>query len=396
LLTPEALSFIIEHENSDVQKLILKHKVLFGFPVGVIADQIIGRRKAKDKLPSYYSNRNVHYPPALNIEQSSSEKTARYKADLIKNVLGAPLSQGADLTGGFGVDCLFLSQLFSHFDHVEPNKGLSEIARHNHHQLGSNNISYHQTTAETFLKNSSRKFDLFFIDPSRRTAANKKALTFKDCEPDVTHLLNDLLAKADNVLIKASPLIDIQQGISELRVTTKVVVLSVNNECKEVLFLLQANGEHEPEIDAVNIQHDHQQVFRFNFIDEKSAVSHFSRPLQYLYEPNASVLKAGAFKSIASSFAISKLHPSTHLYTSDNLVDNFPGRTFKIIEIVKADAKIMKVLLPDRKANVTTRNYPLTTEELKKKLQLTDGGDKYVIGFSGMDKKYLVLAERIF
>ena len=393
LLRKEVQDFLAEHEQEDEKKIILKHPTLFGLSTGIIADQLSGRRKSKVKLPLYYNTHGIVYPPGLNLEQSSSEKTAQFKADLLDKVL-VKKNTLVDLTGGFGVDAYFLTKIFNTIHFAEPNASLLSFAQHNHQTLGAVHLQYHHSTAENFLNSFNGKVDCVFIDPSRRSKTNQKVFKLSDCEPDVPNLLSTIFQKSDYILIKASPLLDIQEGIKELKHVEKVWVVSVDNECKELLFFCRNGFEGKPNIIAVNVQDGHN-AFEFNFTEEKSVNSKFSEPLTYLYEPNTSILKAGPFKLIGEKFSLFKLHASTHLYTSKELNQDFPGRIFKIIQSVKPSAKNLKETFPEGKANVITRNYPLTTEELKKKTKLKDGGALYLLGFSGQTEKYLVAAERI-
>ncbi|HOX81437.1 MAG TPA: RsmD family RNA methyltransferase [Chryseolinea sp.] len=396
LLSSDVKSFIHQHENDDVKPLVLKHKFIHGIPSSVIADQINGRRKAKEKLPMFYHTKGIVYPPGVNVEQSSSEQTAGYKATIFAQH-SAELKNKTlvDLTGGLGIDSFFLSRTFKNVQYIEPNESLLEISKHNHHQLGADNIQYHHTTAENFLSRG-HSFDLAYIDPSRRAAGNQKVYSLNDCEPNIVQLQDVIFEKADCLMIKASPLFDIQQGLKELKFVQQVFVVSVNNECKELLFSSRKNFSDEPEILAINISSNNRiDSFSFQFSRERQTEIPFSDPLTYLYEPNASILKSGAFKTLGVQFNISKIHPSTHLYTSDQYLENFSGRKFKIEAFVKPDAKTLKAFFPEGKANITTRNYPLSVDELKKKTGLKDGGDKFLIGFSGMKTKYLVSANRL-
>lgn len=396
LLQPEVQKFILDHEQDDEKKLILSQRTVHDVPAAIIADQIRGRRKAKTKLPLYYNARNIVYPQGLNLEQSSSEKTAVFKASALRTVLGESKTI-TDLTGGFGIDSLFFSKAFKKVVFAEPNASLLELARHNHGTLGSSNLEYHSATAEEFLQVNSVKTDCFFIDPSRRDQSSKKVFMLSDCEPGIPKLLPILFEKSACVLLKTSPLLDIQQGIKELQGVERVWVVSVDNECKELLFFCRKTFTDDPQISAVDIQGDHgdQSEFSFSLQEERNAAARFSRPLSYLYEPNASVMKAGAFKLICKRLPVFKLHPNTHLYTSKDLVEDFPGRIFTIINIVKPDASALKKIFPKGKANVITRNYPLTVEQLKKKTKLRDGGDLYLLAFSGEREKFLAAANRI-
>jgi hypothetical protein len=371
LLSSDVQAFIHQHENDDVKQLVLRHKSIHGVPANVIAEQIAGRKKAKEKLPTLYKTDGIVYPPGINVEQCSSESAANYKTNIIDqfNIGGGFKDKTlADLTGGFGIDSFFFSGVFKDVHSVEPNQSLLNISKHNHHKLGANNIHYHNTKAEEFLVSKDTTFDFAFIDPSRRAAGNQKVYSLSDCEPNIVSLQDVVFARADYLLIKASPLFDIQQGLKELRFVQQVSVVSVGNECKELLFFCVKDFAGEPTVEAVNLLSNTQvDTFYFQFSKERTAEIRFSDPLLYLYEPNASVLKAGAFKALAVQFNVDKLHPSTHLYTSDQLIENFPGRTFKVEAFVKADAKVLNDFFPEGKANSTTRNYPLSVDELKKK-----------------------------
>jgi hypothetical protein len=309
------------------------------------------------------------------------------------------LKRVVDLTGGLGVDSFFIGQACDQLDYVESNNGLSEIARHNHEILGATRIRHHAMTAEAFMKSSGQRFDFAFIDPSRR-AGTKKVFRLAECQPDIVRLLPSIFESADRVLLKASPLLDLHQGLNELKTVDKIFVVAVDHECREVLFLCSKEGVPEPPVTGVNLSSHFSgsdagmEEFTFTFAEEKTARSVFSDPLTYLYEPHSWILKAGAFKTIGHRYGLSKLQVNTHLYTSDQLVNSFPGRIFRI-ENRKPDTARLKADLPEGKANVFVRNYPLLPEQLKKKLKIQDGGEKYLIGFSGAKEKFLVVATRV-
>lgn len=391
--TPEVQEYLSANESIDEKKLLLAKKEILGIPSSEMANQLIGRRKAKQKFPSWYQTTSIVYPPSANLEQSSSEATAKFKAELIRSEL-VHSSLLVDLTGGFGVDTFFLGKLFLEVIHIEPNENLSSITAHNHRLLGASILHVRQT-AEEFLKANKKKVDLFFIDPSRRSES-KKVFKLADCQPNIAALQDVLFSFSNFILTKASPLLDIQQALRELKHVTKVAVVSVENECKELLFLQKFGFEGEPFIETINLSNDGSVVERFVFtaLEERAATVVFSSPLDYLYEPNASILKSGAFKLVAKRFGLTKLQANTHLYTSPNLFTDFPGRVFKI-EALNPTLQMFKELLPEGKANVATRNYPLSAQELKKKLKLKDGGDKFVIGFSEEKRKSVVIATRI-
>lgn len=394
LATKEAQDFIAEHESADENKISLKYKTLFGLPFALIAQQLVGRRKSKNKLPTWYNTKEVVFPPTINLEQCSSQATARFKANWIEN-LPSNKDSFLDLTGGFGVDSFFFSQIFRKGVVVEPNAELLPVTTHNHHKLGAQNLTYHCVHAEDFLKTNALSFDLLYVDPSRRSEA-KKVFKLADCVPNVVTLQQQLMASACWILVKASPLLDIQQALRELAHVQEVVVLAVDNEVKELLFLQNQKFAGETNIRAVNLQTTDQTQTDFTFLlsDEKDIDLATSPPKAFLYEPHATILKAGAFKSIAKYFGLQKIHPNTHLYTSEKMVHEFFGRIFKI-ETLQPQAKELKHWLPNGKANVITRNYPLSPEELKRKLKLKDGGDNYVIGFSEEKRKTIAIATRI-
>ena len=390
ILRPEIQQYIRDHENEDAKALVLKQKEILGVPSAEIAQQIAGRKKAKDKLPTWYQGEKIVYPPTLNLEQCSSEITAEYKAKILCDDM---TQQIADLTGGFGVDTFCFSKLCKEVHYVEPNEDLYSIVDNNFIQLGAS-IKGHNQTAEDFI-NTSPQIDAFFIDPSRRKST-QRVFKLVDCVPDITALQDSLFSFASKLLIKTSPLLDILQGISELKNVKKVFVVAVKNEVKELLFLCEKDFNKEPIIEAVNLfENKGPEILSFHTSDEKSTDISFGDPKRYLYEPNASILKAGAFKTVCKNFALLKVHPNTHLYTSDSLISNFPGRVFEIEAFVKPVKKDLLNYFPEGKANITTRNYPLSPEQLKKKTGLKDGGDKFLIGFSGEGEKFLVVAVRL-
>jgi hypothetical protein len=388
----EVQEYIFAHENADEKRLLLQRSKILGLTSSLIAQQIAIRRKAENKLPHFYQTKGIVYPPSLNWEQCSSEATGNFKAEIISREIGNGQMKVADLTGGFGIDSFYFSKKAVSVDYIDPNIDLLSISQHNHSLLGCRNIQYHQIKAEEFLDQCEVKCDLIYLDPSRRDSHSKKVFRLTDCEPNINNLLHRFFKFTEFVLIKTSPVLDIQQGLTELSPVKKVVVVSVNNECKELLFLLQNGFTGEPIIETYNLDKfgNVKQSFSFTFDEERNTDSEFSEPQTYLYEPNASILKAGAYKMIGKKFELQKLHANTHFYTSTLLRENFPGRIFEIDQL-EFDAKSFI----EKKANVITRNYPLKAEELKKKLKLSDGGERYVLGFSSMKKKYVVLTSRL-
>lgn len=394
LLTAEVQDFIYRHEKDDEQALLLKHKSIHGTPTREVIQQIVGRRKAKEKFPELYGTKRIIYPPKANIEQSSSELTAWYKTKMIKSVTPGTYNRAVDLTGGFGVDTLYLSKIYREVDYIDPNETLVAIASHNHKVLNQKNICYHASSAESFLSSTNESVDLMYIDPSRRKVSNQRVFLFKDCEPNVPEIIDDIFNRTTHLLVKASPLLDLQKGISELKFVKHVSVISVNNECKELLFFCVKDFLEEPVIDAVDLGKQ-DLSFSFRMSEERIQEISIGEPLAYLYEANTSILKGGAFKSIANKFGLKKIHTNTHLYTSDQIIHTFPGRVFEVESFAKPTKKSLISFFPEMKANILLRNYPLTVEELKRKSGIKEGGEKYLIGFTGQKEKLLAVCKRI-
>ena len=357
--------------------------------------QIEGRERTADKLPTFASIPDWWYPVRLSCEQCSSELTARYKASLL-----SPLALGEgkeerllDLTGGYGVDTYFLSEQFSHTDYVEQNEELCRIAAHNFALSQKSkverqklSIAIHNTTAEDFLLSSpcgEAGWGLIFLDPARRDSHGSKVFRIEDCTPNVVELLPTLLAHSKRLLIKLSPMLDLTQAVTCLsQVNWDIHIVAIKNEVKEVLLLSGGTGQ----IITIDLAQK-DQAFVFTREEEQHCGLDIrdGKLANYLYEPNAAILKAGAYKLVAQRFGLHKLDVNTHLYTSRQFIENFPGRVWRITE--KQNLK---------QANVLTRNYPLTPEQLKKKLHLRDGGTAFVIGCRVAGKPTLLYAERVY
>ncbi len=385
------IDFILTHENDEVPKLLLKHKEILGYPASFVANQINGRKRAKGKLPTLYSNLAVIYPPHQNLEQCSSEVTAQFKCEVVSRASSSLLADKynkailADLTGGFGIDSFFFAAVFSKVYHVEPDIDLYHLAKKNFTLLNVQNIEHINSTAVTFLSSTSTQLEWLYLDPSRKSNG-KKIVKLTDSQPDVVMLLPLLYAKANNILIKTSPLLDLKAGMLQLPGTKEIFVISVGNECKEVLFRLEKGWSSEPEIVCVNLASNEKIPFSFRFSEEAATDSAFSDPLTFVYEPNTSILKAGAFKTVAKAYNLFKISTNTHIYTSHKLLPDFPGRIFQIQSALSATH--------GRTFNIISRNHPLSADEIKRKYKLNDGGEKYLLAFSGQSKKYMLVAER--
>lgn len=383
LLKPEVQKFIKDHQTDDPFMLSLKSKASKDFPLKEAIEQIHSLQKAKLKIPSWAETENIVWPPPISVEQSSSEISAKFKAQLIhgKSII--------DLTGGMGVDTSCFAEKFDEVHYVESNPNLAELVKHNFRVLGLKNISIKHGSAEEFLENSTQRFDAMFLDPSRRLK-NKKVFKIGDCTPNLYEIVPACLGLSNLLLIKLSPLVDLSMLIKDFS-PAKIWVVSVRHEVKEVLCLVQ-NEKTPTVISAVDLpDHGKNVVFEFKHEEEAETDSLFSLPLNYIYEPSSAILKAGAFKLIGHRFGLKKLHINSHLYTSVERIEDFPGRTFLLTKQLKMDKKEIARLIPDKKINVLTRNYPLSPDQLKKKLSLKDGGDNYLIGTTLMNNKKAVL-----
>ena len=380
--------FIIANLLEDVRLLALKSAPK-GVDLPKALEQILARQLLLKKVPTWAKNKQLEFPPHLSIEQCSSEETARYKASLLS---GKTL---VDLTGGMGVDCYFMSQTFEHTFYVEQMPNLVELAEHNFKILNSN-IIVNQGDSELFLDDMN-PVDAIFIDPARRDMNGRKTVSIHDCTPDIAQLQTILLIKAKQVLIKLSPMLDIALALKELKQVKAVYVIAVGNECKELLFLLERDYVDETMIYSINLPHD-KVPLSYHLSEEKVLkINYSSTILAYLYEPNAAILKAGAFKTITTEYAIEKLQINSHLYTSNQLIKGFPGRTFKVQKWAPFNNKISKTLLAGiTNANITTRNFPLSVSDLRKKLKLKDGGDIYIFATTLVDnQKVLAVCQKV-
>ena len=396
-LNGETLRFIREHCKDDVRSLALQAPKYPGVDMPVALTQIAGRQAAAEKIPSWHEEEGVLYPRHLSLEQCSSEATARYKASIIPGSSSGTLT---DLTGGFGIDCAFLSPRFHHVTYVERQEVLCEIASHNFPLLGLNHIRIENKDGIRHLQEMS-SVDWIFIDPARRDGHGGKTVAIADCEPNVAELESLLLEKAQHVMVKLSPMLDLSLALRELQQTQEVHIISVNNECKELLLILGQTVPQEIKIHCVNLSTKGEQEgqhFTFTREQEQCSQCNYTDSLdEYLYEPNTSLLKAGAFKSLSSAFPIRKLHPNSHLYTSDTLIDNFPGRIFRIVNQCSFNKKESKECLADlKKANITIRNFPATVVELRKRIKLSEGGDTYLFASTlNNEQKVLIRCEKI-
>lgn len=406
-ISSETLQFIREHQLDDVRSLALQARKYPNVDMTTAITQIAGRKVAAEKIPSWGKLEDIWYPKHLSLEQCSSEITAQYKAKILSNFrknLASESNSFVDLTGGFGIDCSFLAAGFGTATYVERQEELCEIAAHNFPLLSLNHITVRNEDGVAYLR-AMPSVDCIFLDPARRNEHGGKTVAISDCEPNVAELEELLLSKANCVMVKLSPMLDLTLALKELRHTQEVHIISVNNECKELLLLLGASTKDEEDteipIHCINLStKGMQEMQQFTFTreqEQRSECTYTSSLSTYLYEPNASLLKAGAYRSIAAAYSLKKLHPNSHLYTSDTLVEHFPGRVFRIINQFSLNKKEIKEGLSDlKKANITVRNFPATVAELRKRTKLADGGDTYLFASTlNNEQKLLIRCEKI-
>ncbi len=413
--------FVAQNWQKDTQNLILQLPAHLRMYAQSIGEQVQGKKKAQYKLPKWFSDENIVYPPTLNMEQCSSEKTAKFKAEMVfEEVFGQYITTPnpslgrrgtlADLTGGFGVDVAFFAEKFEKVLYFEQNKALFDIANHNFKTFNINNIqSISENSVDFFTNNQPENqqnnqqnnnlnidfFDCIYLDPARRNEKAQKIAQLSDCEPNILAIKNELFEKTNFILLKTSPMLDISKAVLELKNVVKIWVVAVENECKEVLYLLKKEENNiqwgmphcqKLPVIAVNfLKNDEIQLFESDFFAEKQVEKQtknssltYSKPLKYLYEPNAPIMKIGCFEQIARHFSIEKIAPNSHLYTSEILKIDFLGRIFEITNVCKLDKKEISKLIPSKKANISVRNSPLSVEKIKEKLGFKDGGDVFM------------------
>ncbi len=383
ILNIENQEFIDLHLEEDISKLLFKKYSDTSVDIKLLIEQIEAKKRCRTKLPTWFHSTSIIYPNKLNIEQTSSEITANYKANLING------SSLVDLTGGFGVDSYYFSKYVDSVTHCEIDSNLSEIVKHNLHELGVKNIQCINENGITYLEKTDLTLDWIYVDPSRRHESKGKVFFLNDCLPNVPKHLDLLFSKSNNILIKTSPLLDISVGINELNHVKSVHIIAVKNEVKELLWILE-NGYNGPiDITAANIKKEQKDVFSFNLTEESNKQAPYAQPLTYLFEPNSAILKAGAFNSLAIQFNLFKLQKHTHLYTSEHLIQ-FPGRAFKIEKVVPYNKKELKELNITQ-ANVSIRNFPETVQQIRKKFKIKDGGNTYLFFTTNDDNNRIVI-----
>jgi hypothetical protein len=362
--------FIRENLNADVPTLALK-KAPVGTDVSLALRQIAARQLLQKKVPQWAENEDLLFPVHLSIEQCSSEATAKYKAEQLEG------QSFADLTGGLGIDTYYISQHFQQTDYVERQPELCDLAKHNFSILYAD-IKVWNETAEEYLKHCEPK-DCIFVDPARRDEHGHKTVSIADCTPDVGVLQDLLLQKAERVMIKLSPMLDINKALTELHHVKEVHVVAVANECKELDFILERDYQGEVQFTCANLMTDQPEV-RFTMQEERNCNCSIADGVsKYLYEPNPALMKAGCFKLLTERYNVFKLHKNSNLYTSEQMISDFPGRIFEVEGWAHYNKKLKQTLLPDvDKASLAVRNFPLSVAELRKALKIGDGDAVYL------------------
>ena len=382
ILNIDIQDFINKNLNEDPARLILKGSPFPEIKIQEIADQIISKRKCEKKLPTWFQTNSIYYPNRINIEQTSSEITADYKATLVSGI------SLVDITGGFGVDCYYFAKKINKVVHCEIAPDLSHIVRYNFKIMRVENVKTATENGLDYLRRDNKRYDWIYADPSRRNDTKGRVFLLEDCSPDIPKNLDLLFEFSDNVLLKISPLLDISATIKALKNTKEIHVVAVNNEVKELLFLLQKNYTAEITLRTVNIKNKTIEIFDSSSNQKAKASYHL--PCNYLYEPNAAILKSGLFNEVSSQLNVYKLHSNSHLYTSENLIE-FPGRRFRIVQSTVFDKKKLLQLIPSGKANITTRNFHQSVAQIRKKTGIKDGGSVYLFFTTNLHNKPVVL-----
>jgi 16S rRNA G966 N2-methylase RsmD len=383
ILNPKIQEFIDSNIGVTVSKLALQNNPFPTVQWITVLNQIAAKTKAKEKLPTWFSTPNIIYPSKISVEQTSSEKTALYKASIVsgENLI--------DLTGGFGIDDYYFSKQIKNIAHCEINTELSDIVKHNFKQLNTSNIICYAGDSLATLNALDTKWDWIYIDPSRRSDIKGKVFMLKDCLPNVPENLDLYFTKSNAVLIKTAPILDITAGLSELKYVKTIHIIAIDNEVKELLWELNKGYSGEIKIKTISILKEKTETFDF-YLNKHSEIPTYSLPQKYLYEPNSSIMKSGGFDEVGSFYKLNKLHKHSHLYTSDNLI-LFPGRIFKIENSIGYNKMEMKRFLENQKANVTTRNFPDTVENLRKKWKIKEGGNVYCFFTTDENNNKIVL-----
>ncbi len=383
ILNTEIQDFINKNISTSISKLALQKNPFPDVEWIHILNQIEAKSKAKDKLPTWFNTKNIIFPSKISVEQTSSEQTALYKSSIVSG------EQLIDLTGGFGVDDYYFATKITHVTHCEINPELSEIVQYNFEQLNIKNVQCEAGDSYETLEAFNRKWDWIYIDPSRRNDAKGKVFMLKDCLPNIPENLDFYFENSNAILIKTAPLLDLSAGLSELKNVKNIHIVALENEVKELLWELHKDYYGEITLKTVNINKGTVDTFDF-LMNQEAIFPAYSLPKKYLYEPNSAIMKSGGFDEVAINYDINKLHKHSHLYTSDEIIE-FPGRTFEITSYFSYNKTEMKHFLNGKQSNITTRNFPETVENIRKKWKIKDGGNLYTFFTTDENNNKIVL-----
>ncbi len=406
-LNEETLRFIQEHSGENPHMLALQAQRYPSVQMQEALLQIAGQQIAREKIPTWSATRGILYPAHISLEQCSSEATARYKAEIVCRIRREEMNDShqirhttfvkslTDLTGGFGVDCAFLATLFERVTYVEKQETLCQLAAHNFPKLGLSHITICHEESGSHLQ-TMEPVEWIYIDPSRRNEQGTRKVAIADCEPNVSDWEEELVSKARHLLIKLSPMLDLTLALRSLKHVQELHVVAVGNECKEVLLLLEAGKTVEEEaipIHCINLTPTGSERFTFTRRQERESECQYTSSLKsYLYEPNSAILKAGAFRSLAHRYQLEKLHPNSHLYTSEKLLAEFPGHIFLITGCASPRKKEVKKLLGKEKSvNLTIRNFPISVDQLRHQLNLSEGGEGRLFATTLADEQKVLI-----
>lgn len=398
------IDFIRRHADGDIRQLALQASRYADVEIPFALDQISGRQTARHKLPSWAAVDGILYPPHLNMEQCSSEATARYKQQLARRLMdGVAQPSMADLTGGFGVDCAFMAPVFSRAVYVERDERLCGIAEHNFRMLGLDHVGVKNADSIAFLDRMSA-VDMIFMDPARRDDAGRRVFLLSDCQPDVCRMEEQLLQRCRVLLLKLSPMLDWHEAVralnslplsgaqSDARLVREMHIVSVGNECRELLMVVARQGEGPLRVHCVN---DGQT---FTFTEPSAAVvsvpvvSAIPSAGMYLYEPHASIMKAGCFGELTARFPVQALADNTRLFVSRSPLESFPGRQFRIKAVSTFNRRDLRQHLHGvTRANISVRNFPMTVVDLRRRLKLKDGGDTYLFATTAVRGQHILI-----
>lgn len=382
-LNPEVQAFIFEKSKEPITKTAFQRNPFPNLEWSFLLQQIEGKQKVAQKLPFWFGKRNIIFPPKINLEQTSSEQTALYKSKIVS---GETL---IDLTGGFGIDAFYFAKKIKQVCHCEMNESLSELVAFNFNKLKIQNITFEKGDGLEFLKSKNALWDWIYIDPSRRSDLKGKVFLLSDCMPNVPELLSIYLKYSKNILIKTAPILDISAGIEQLKFIKKIHIVAVANEVKELLWEINAEYQGHITVETININNSRNDTFNFEWNGIQKSIT-YSLPKKYLYEPNAAIMKSNGFDAVASYYKIEKLHLHSHLYTSDEVIE-FCGRIFEIKKCIPFKKNEIKMFLEGKKANITTRNFNETVENIRKKWKIKEGGDLYCFFTTNADNNKIIL-----